>query len=1071
MNMNMNPTNAAVGEENSADMERQERIMDLAQQQQMALQRLDEVVENQRNLRDTLAGSGNNHDEAQQQGQRQHDDEEEEAENQMLANDVPQEEEDEDEGGHQPQLGLPVQNAQTRRQQRLHRRVERHDGGHYYLFSFTQVYFVASALLAFMAVVTSPSNFVFDSIYIHIRTSDEPIPPPKTSSMKEAGPLYQHAVHAVDAFKTQTRMLSEGAFAVDENGDLIDKVRQNGEPSWEAVVAHHLKTKVSSMPLAESPSNKKSDSQDPPHPHSPISWTGTLYFYVVEVRDYLIEQYGVLLDEINDASSHSHPPFESSQQQSVAGVAGPKQTTSSTRLVLPWEWARQKRVNHSLDKNDDSSNQSAGADKATKASNHRRLADVSNVKLHSLLSPMWRVINPSSIRTLLSPKEGDGVSGTSSATTSQAKHSPGEESSAPSSPIMAILDKIFTSTPRLLAIANLLLAAAYLLQTAVADLFLGPVNVSNAAGINRNYPETPTPANLFLDDEASRRRRAGRKASIEFLLFKLLLISAVLEPDNVDLFILLSWYTLLSFLRSLAHLAGATANHASQSGEPLSPGAFRLLMLVLACDTMAATGCVALFHATGWNMIFLLTCDCVLLGADALAHVARYVVALMEENHRMEISYLEERQLELYAQRREQTGGSDDENDSPLGNITDEESEGDLIVEGRESRTNDNDDALEYELREIENDLELRETEHQKYMASMETAIFSLEMFALLVTIAHFLHIWSLHGTTFGLVDGVLALHLHSTISSIGKKIAERRNGHRISQELNSNFPDANDIDIKKASAAGDVCCICLNSLLVGGVKKVGCGHLFHTNCLREVIERERSFAAAKCPLCRASLVTGRQDVAHPQLFGGLGNNETNIPNNIDGAVGAAATERQAQPAQPIATQLNPGEQSLLRFSTENILPAWIPVPAFAFEIVRRETTAVAEPNPNPDGGWQRFFRRGGQAADANNNDGGVQEENDEQQDQPHQEQPQPQPQPQQETSFWRRLLILVGAIPMSPEEEAMSLEQLVDMFPQYDRADLLRELRARRSAEAVAESILLGVFSGIPRGGGGVGL
>ena len=57
----------------------------------------------------------------------------------------------------------------------------------------------------------------------------------------------------------------------------------------------------------------------------------------------------------------------------------------------------------------------------------------------------------------------------------------------------------------------------------------------------------------------------------------------------------------------------------------------------------------------------------------------------------------------------------------------------------------------------------------------------------------------------------------------------------------------------------------------------------------------------------------------------------------------------------------------------------------------------------------------------------------------------------------------------MSPEEEAMALEQLVDMFPQYDRADLLRELRSRRSAEAVAGSILLGIFSGIPRGGGGI--
>ena len=55
----------------------------------------------------------------------------------------------------------------------------------------------------------------------------------------------------------------------------------------------------------------------------------------------------------------------------------------------------------------------------------------------------------------------------------------------------------------------------------------------------------------------------------------------------------------------------------------------------------------------------------------------------------------------------------------------------------------------------------------------------------------------------------------------------------------------------------------------------------------------------------------------------------------------------------------------------------------------------------------------------------------------------------------------------MTPEEEAVVMEQLVDMFPQYDRADLLRELRARGSAEDVVESVVLGSFLGTPRGGG----
>lgn len=236
-------------------------------------------------------------------------------------------------------------------------------------------------------------------------------------------------------------------------------------------------------------------------------------------------------------------------------------------------------------------------------------------------------------------------------------------------------------------------------------------------------------------------------------------------------------------------------------------------------------------------------------------------------------------------------------------------------------------------------------------------------------------------------------------------------------------------------------------------MKKVGCGHLFHTQCLREVVERERSIHAAKCPLCRANLITGRHD-------------RSMIMNNTNEAGQWIAQNTAQQNNNP---QLNTVDTSLLRFSTEEWLPSWLPIPAFSFEVVRRETPVFdRERNPNP-GGWQRFFRRGGQV-EANNDVDGAQDDDNNGQAQPQGQQQQEQPQQQQQqqgTSFWRRLLILLGAIPMSPEEEAIALEQLVDMFPQYERIDLLNELRARRSAEAVVESVLLGVFSGVPRGGG----
>jgi hypothetical protein len=78
---------------------------------------------------------------------------------------------------------------------------------------------------------------------------------------------------------------------------------------------------------------------------------------------------------------------------------------------------------------------------------------------------------------------------------------------------------------------------------------------------------------------------------------------------------------------------------------------------------------------------------------------------------------------------------------------------------------------------------------------------------------------------------------------------------------------------------------------------------------------------------------------------------------------------------------------------------------------------------------------------------------------QPQQQEEDPQP------SFFRRFLVLAGAIPMSPEEETRALVQLTAMFPQYARTDLLRELRARGSAEAVAEAVLMGLFIGVARG------
>lgn len=268
---------------------------------------------------------------------------------------------------------------------------------------------------------------------------------------------------------------------------------------------------------------------------------------------------------------------------------------------------------------------------------------------------------------------------------------------------------------------------------------------------------------------------------------------------------------------------------------------------------------------------------------------------------------------------------------------------------------------------------------------------------------------------------------------------------YKISRDLDGFFEDASEADIEKASMSGDVCCICLCTMCVGNVKKVGCGHLYHSHCLREVVERARSIEAARCPLCRASVLHGSQ----MQTNNGLGENLRNQNNNLDQLNIDGINNNQNPPDLDMNMQQRPQahEHALFRFSTEGILPAWLPLPAFSFEVVRRPPIPADMDNNN------------------NINNNMVNNNNN--------ENPQPGQQPQnnndnrRDQSFWRRLLVFAGAVPMSPEEEASALAQLVDMFPQYDRSALLHELRDRNSTEAVVESILMGTFTGVARGAG----
>merc|ERR1719215_485073 len=149
-----------------------------------------------------------------------------------------------------------------------------------------------------------------------------------------------------------------------------------------------------------------------------------------------------------------------------------------------------------------------------------------------------------------------------------------------------ITDVVSQSTPRLIALCNLVLAMTYLLHCIVVDIFLSRGNLAYRAisynNINsRNRPFAGASNNNGSIDIAY---NGGSSVFIEtlgsYFFFKILLVSAIVEPDALDAFILLIWYAVHTFLRSLATLVGEVVAGSVHRGMEIPNRAVLLLTVI-----------------------------------------------------------------------------------------------------------------------------------------------------------------------------------------------------------------------------------------------------------------------------------------------------------------------------------------------------------------------------------------------------------------------------------------------------------------------------------------------------------
>jgi len=123
---------------------------------------------------------------------------------------------------------------------------------------------------------------------------------------------------------------------------------------------------------------------------------------------------------------------------------------------------------------------------------------------------------------------------------------------------------------------------------------------------------------------------------------------------------------------------------------------------------------------------------------------------------------------------------------------------------------------------------------------------FTLDTGILLLTLAHYLHIYYLHGVSLTLIDAVLFLHMRLAFLSLAQKLSNHFNYLQMSQDMDKRYPTVGEDELRHLN---DNCAICLMSLS-SNAKKLPCGHIFHGACLRSWLERRDS-----CPICRISIL------------------------------------------------------------------------------------------------------------------------------------------------------------------------------------------------------------------------
>ena len=441
-----------------------------------------------------------------------------------------------------------------------------------------------------------------------------------------------------------------------------------------------------------------------------------------------------------------------------------------------------------------------------------------------------------------------------------------------------VLKNLATSEIKLLLVANMAANCVLLTFKSVLFLILGKLRDIERSSLNEQI--------------------------INYVLFKVVFIGAVLEPDVIELLLWSSWFCLIGFFKMLTFIAKSRAEHHNVS--PIITKSERvkllgLLFCILGFDLIWSCSAVLVFEEAGLSTLCLLLFEPVLVAIESILIIAKYFI-------------------------NGQLGASNDNSDSEL-------DDGGITLNDQEESV-----VLHFSI---------------LYYAELLSTLLKLSL-----KLSHFIHIWTLNGLSFTLIDAILFLNMRSAILKLKSKITSHMNYRNIVIAL-----EKNSTTVEEISEIDDVCAICLRTM-TKNVKRLPCGHYYHFSCLCKWLERIET--KPTCPVCRKPLLSDDHNHHHHNNGNNVNNdspNTTNLDydainvNNLDPITTAMMNTDTTRLSLNLSLNLNVEGQTTNdseaggRFSSILSWPSWLPTPQFSFIVTPTPLNSNGDNDNNNNGG------------------------------------------------------------------------------------------------------------------------